>query len=108
MLLCECGEFIERNHSEIFRDYIHTSINPSTSTIGHKKCGFIFDFIDNEIPRKYSSKKELKSLAMRYADKCDLEQKDVEKYLVEVDRLKSIGNMSDNEILITALRKLQS
>lgn len=107
MLLCECGEFIEGNHSDIFKDYINTSINPSTSTIGHKKCGFIFDFIDNTIPRKYSSKKDLKSLAVKYADKCDLEQEYIGKYLMEVDRLKSIGNMPDNEILITALRKLK-
>ena len=108
MILCECGEFIERDNSEIFKDYIKTSINPSTSTIGHRKCGFIFDFIDNKMPKKYSSKKELKSLAIRYADQCGLEQEDIGKYLMEVDRLKSIGNMSDNGILIIALRKLRN
>lgn len=32
VMLCECGEFIKGN---VFRDYIRTSANPSTSTIGH-------------------------------------------------------------------------
>ena len=48
MILCECGEFIE---GETFKDYIQTSANPSTSTIGHKKCGLIFDFFDGKMPK---------------------------------------------------------
>ena len=54
---------------DTFRDYIRTSANPSTSTIGHKKCGYIFNFIDDKMPKKYSSRKELKLIAMKYAQK---------------------------------------
>jgi hypothetical protein len=57
MILCECGEFIE---GETFKDYIQTSANPSTSTIGHKKCGLIFNFFDNKMPKRYSSRKPLR------------------------------------------------
>jgi hypothetical protein len=37
-VICECGEIIE---GDTFKDYIITSANPSTPTIGHKKCGHI-------------------------------------------------------------------
>jgi len=93
MILCECGEFIE---GETFKDYIQTSANPSTSTIGHKKCGLIFNFLDNKMPKRYSSRKELKNL----------DQNTLGKFLLEVDRLKSLGKLSDYEILLTAYRRL--
>ena len=103
MILCECGELIDR---EIFREYIKTSVCPSSSTIGHEKCGYIFNFIDDKMPKKYSSRKELKVLAMRFAEKNKMQTGDAEKFMVEVDRLKSMGNMSDNKILIIAFQKI--
>jgi hypothetical protein len=102
-IICECGEIIE---GYTFRDYIKTSANPSTSTIGHKKCGHIFNFIDDKMPKKYSSRKDLKSLAMRFAEKNKLDSGNSERLLIEVDRLKSIGNLSDYDILTMALQKL--
>jgi hypothetical protein len=56
MIICECGEVIE---GCTFRDYLKTSVSPSTPTIGHKKCGHIFNFIDGNTPKKYSSRNEL-------------------------------------------------
>ena len=105
MILCECGEIIKDG---TFKDYIKTSVNPSTSTIGHQKCGLIFDFFDNKRPKKYSSKKELKSLAVFFAEKNDLEQKNIGKFLLEVDRLKSSGKFSDYDILLAAYKNLNN
>ncbi len=103
MIICECGEIIcDRG---LFKDYIKTSVNPSTPTIGHKKCGHIFNFIDGKRPKKYSSRTQLKSLAMDFAQKNKLNSWS-EKYLLEVDRLKSGGNLSDSEILVMAFQKL--
>ncbi len=103
MIICECGEIVDDN---IFRDFIRTSVNPSTPTIGHKKCGRIFNFIDEKTPRKYSSKRELKSLAIRFAERNNIETEAIGCFLVEVDRLKSLGTLSDSEILIKAFRKI--
>jgi hypothetical protein len=103
MILCECGEFID---GDIFRDYIKTSACPSSSTIGHKKCGRIFNFIDEKMPRKYSSRIELKILAMRFA-RMNLEDEIIGKFMVEVDRLKSDGNLSDHHILLKALIRFE-
>ncbi len=102
-IICECGEIIE---GHTFRDYIRTSSNPSTPTIGHEKCGRIFNFIDEKVLKIYSSKKELKTFAIIFAEKNNLNYGDIERFLVEVDRLKSSGNRSDAEILTTAFRKL--
>jgi hypothetical protein len=102
-IICECGEIVYGN---TFRDFIKTSANPSTSTIGHKKCGAIFNFIDGKMPKKYSSKKELKVLAMRFANINMLEGADAEMLLLEIDRLKSSGNLSDREILSAAYSKI--
>lgn len=103
MILCECGEFIE---GDTFRDYIKTSTNPSTATIGHQKCGMIFDFFDNKLPKKYSSKKELKSLAVKFANKKNMDSSTLGQFLVEVNWLKSQGRLSDYDILTTAFLKL--
>lgn len=100
MILCECGEFIE---GSTFKDYIETSTNPSTPTVGHAGCGLIFDFIDGEMPKSYSSRTELKSLALKFAEKNRLDDETTGKFLLEVDRLKSRGTMSDIEILMAAL-----
>ena len=102
-ILCECGDFIE---GRTFKAYIETSIGPSTPTVGHTKCGLIFDFIDGDMPKTYSSKKELKILAQKFAVKNDMDSEMSGKYLLEVDRLKSHGNMSDSDILIFAYKKL--
>ena len=101
MIICECGEIIEGN---TFRDYIRTSANPSTSTIGHRKCGYIFNFIDDKMSRRYSSRIELKSIAMKIAQKNNFLDDDIERFLIEVDRLKSSGNLTDNDILIAAFK----
>lgn len=104
MILCECGEIID---GRTFKDYIKTSANPSTPTIGHKDCGLIFDFIDGEIPKRYSSKAELKSIAMKFAEKKRLDPILLGKFLLEVDRLKSSGSLSDMEILIEAAKSIK-
>ncbi len=104
MILCECGEVIVGCK---FRDYIKTSANPSTPTIGHKKCGLVFNFIDDKIHKKYSSRKELKILARRFAEKNHMEGGAVEKFLLEVDRLKSGQHLSDCDILVAAFQKLK-
>jgi len=103
-IVCECGEFID---GHIFKDYIETKSNPSTPTIGHINCGLIFNFIDDEIPKKYSSKTELKSLAMRFAEKNKMSDEEIESFLIDVDRLKSSGKLSDNRILLTAYRSVE-
>ena len=103
MILCECGEFID---GDTFKDYIKTSVNPSTATIGHKKCGLVFDFFDGNMPKTFSSRKELKSLAMKFADKKNLDENAVGKFLIEVDRLKSLGKLSDCDILLMAYSRL--
>lgn len=103
IILCECGELVEEN---TFTAYTKTSANPSTRTIGHRKCGVIFNFIDGEKPKKYSSKKELKVLAAKFAGKNELLVENTGKFLLEVDRLKSSGRLSDAEILIGAYRRI--
>ncbi len=104
-IICECGEVIDCN--SIFKSYIKTSANPSTQTIGHKKCGCIFNFIDDKIPKKYSKKKELKSLAMKFAEKKNMKYDAISRFLLEVDRLKSSGNLSDSDILVAAFQRVQ-
>jgi len=99
MLCGGCGEIIDGG---TFKDYIKTSIGPSTPTIGHAKCGHIFNFIDGEAPKRYSSKKELKSLALKFAEKNQFDPEILGKFLLEVDRLKSKGTMTDVEILMEA------
>ncbi len=99
MILCECGEFIDRC---TFKDYIETSSNPSTPTFGHIGCGLIFNFVDGTLPKRYSSKKDLKTIAMRFAEMNNFDQKDLDRFLIEVDRLKSTGKLPDMDILIKA------
>jgi hypothetical protein len=57
------------------------------------------------MPKKYSSRKELKSHAMRFAEKNNMEYEAIGRFLLEVDRLKSCGTLSDIEVLIKAFRK---
>lgn len=58
------------------------------------------------MPKKYSSRIELKVLAMRFAEKNKLESGAVGKFLLEVDRLKASGNLSDYDILVKAFERL--
>jgi hypothetical protein len=105
VLICECGEIIDGG---TFRDYIKTSASPSSPTIGHRKCGHIFNFIDQKMSMKYSSKIELKSIAMRFALKNNIKSDAIEKFFVQVDKLKSSGNLSDSQIIIKAFQNIVS
>lgn len=91
---------------DTFVDYIKTSANPSTRTIGHRQCGIIFNFIDGKFAKRYSSRKELKILAAKFAGKNELLTQNIGEFLLEVDRLKSRGQLSDAEILIGAYKKM--
>lgn len=102
MILCECGEFIE---SAIFKDYMKTSLNPSTRTIGHKNCGLIFNFVDEKGPKRYSSRKELKTLAIKFALK-NMPAEYTAHFLLEVERFKSQGRLQDIEILMNAYHEV--
>ena len=103
-ILCECGEFV-RGHT--FKDFIPTSISPSTPTFGHSECGLIFDLVDGELPRSFSTRIQLKSIAMRFAEMNKMEDGSACLFLLEVDRLKSRGNVCDMDILIAAHRIVQ-
>lgn len=102
MILCECGEFIE---NAFFKCYINTSSNPSTGTIGHRNCGLVFNFIDEKPPKIYSSRKELKIQAARFAKK-NMPTEYIPQFLLEVERLKTHGNMQDVQILHDAYQKI--
>ena len=58
------------------------------------------------MPREYSSKRELKSLAIRFAEKNIFESGNIEKFMIQVDKLKSSGNLSDNQILHKAFNNI--
>ncbi len=58
--------------------------------------------------KKYSSRKELKSLAMKFTEKNRFDDASRERFLIEVDRLKSSGNLSDRDILVIAFQRLQN
>ena len=104
MIICDCGKFI--GSADRFRDFIKTSSSPSTSTFGHRDCGFIFNLVDGKPPKKYSSKKELKSMAMVFASKNGLSNQATQKFLLLIDRLKRDGNFSDYDILTEAQKQL--
>jgi hypothetical protein len=103
-ILCECGDFVE---GHTFKDYIPTSIGPSTPTFGHTGCGLIFDLVDGELPKRFSSRVQLKGIAMRFAEMNKMGDELVGLFLLEVDRLKSRGNLSDIDILIAAHKAIQ-
>jgi len=58
------------------------------------------------MPRKYSSKRELKSLAIRFAEKNNFKSENIEKFMIQVDKLKSSGNLSDFQILHKAFNNI--
>ncbi len=103
-ILCECGEFVQ---GHTFKDYIPTTIGPSTPTFGHSGCGLIFDLINGELPKSFSSRVQLKSIAMRFAEMNRMDDESVGLFLLEVDRLKSQGNICDIDILIEAHKTIQ-
>jgi hypothetical protein len=103
-ILCECGEFVQ---GHTFKDYIPTSIGPSTSTFGHCGCGLIFNLVDGELPKSFSTRVQLKSIAMRFAEMNKMEDESVCLFLLEVDRLKSWGNICDIDILFAAHKTVQ-
>ena len=106
MIICECGKLISSANK--FKDFINTASNPSTPTFGHSECGFIFNLVDGELPKKYSSKKELKSMAMAFAEKKRLSNHSTQRFLLLVDRLKRGSNFSDYNILMEAYRQISS
>ena len=106
MILCECGKFISSANK--FKDFIKTASNPSTPTFGHSECGFIFNLVDGELPKKYSSKKELKGMAMAFAEQKKMSNSSTQKFLLLVDRLKRGSNFSDYNILIEAYKQISS
>jgi hypothetical protein len=103
-ILCECGDFVE---GHTFKDYIPTSIGPSTPTFGHSGCGLIFDLVDGELPKRFSSRVQLKGIAMRFAKMNKMDDELVGTFLLEVDRLKSRGSLSDIDILIAAHKAIK-
>jgi len=107
IFLCECGKVIrEEIRDDTFKDYINTSQNPSTRTIGHSNCGLIFNFVDGNWPKKYSSRKELKTLAATFAESNKLSSEETGKFMLEVDKLKSCGKLSDDRILVYAYQSV--
>jgi len=103
IFVCECGRLVR---DDTFKVYINTSINPSTRTIGHSNCGLIFNFVDGSWPKKYSIKKELKILAVAFAENNKIHSEQIGRFLLEVDRLKSHGKFSDEQILVYAYQSV--
>ncbi len=103
-ILCECGEFVQ---GHTFKDYIPTTIGPSTCTFGHSGCGLIFNLVDGNLPKSFSTRIQLKGIAMRFAEMNKMEDESVGLFLLEVDRLKSQGNICDIDILISAHKAIQ-
>jgi hypothetical protein len=102
-ILCECGKFVQ---GHTFKDYIPTSIGPSTSTFGHSDCGLIFNLVDGELPKRFSTRIQLKGIAMRFAEINYIQDEALCLFLLEVDRLKSAGNICDIDILNKAYKKV--
>ena len=98
-ILCECGEFVQ---GHTFKDYMPTSIGPSTPTFGHSGCGLIFNLVDGELPKSFSTRVQLKGIAMRFAEINKMKDEFLCLFLLEVDRLKSKGSICDIDILIAA------
>lgn len=59
-------------------------------------------------PKRFSSKIELKGIAMKFAERNKLVYKITERFLIEVDRLKSLGTLCDMDILVAALKAIEA
>lgn len=103
MIICECGEVVGKNR---FKAYIKTTCNPSTSTFGHNICGIIFNFVDSNFNERYSSKIQLKVIARKFADSMRMSSKDIEKFMLHVDRLKRSGSLTDFTIIKRACESM--
>lgn len=103
LIICECGDVVGKNW---FRAYIKTSSNPSTSTFGHNACGVIFNFVDLDLKERYTSKVELKVIAKKTADSMRMKAEDTERFLLEVDRLKRNGTLTDFMIIKRACERV--
>jgi hypothetical protein len=66
----------------------------------------LLNLVDQGLPKRYSSRKELKTLAMNFSKKLNLDNRATELFLLEVDRLKSKGILSDGEIIARAHKKI--
>jgi len=62
--------------------------------------------VDGKCPKKYSSKRELKTIAAAFAQINELSSEETGKFLLEVDRLKSCGKLSDDRILVYAYQNV--
>ncbi|MDQ1254517.1 MAG: hypothetical protein QG646_3784 [Euryarchaeota archaeon] len=91
---------------DTFKAYINTSQNPSTRTIGHSSCGLIFNFVDGNWPKKFSPKRELTILAAAFAENNKLNSEQTGRFLLEVNRLKSYGTYSDDQIFVYAYQNI--
>jgi hypothetical protein len=60
------------------------------------------------MPKQYSSKAELKSIAVKFAEKKKIDLTALARFLLEVDRLKSVGVFSDVDILIAASKTIKA
>jgi len=74
----------------------------TSSTFGHSGCGLIFNLVNGELPKSFSTRIQLKGIAMRFAEMNKMEEEVVGLFLLEVDRLKSRGTICDIDILIAA------
>ncbi|MFZ3163849.1 MAG: hypothetical protein WA128_10520 [Methanothrix sp.] len=57
------------------------------------------------MPKRYSSKIELKGIAMKFAEKNKMSVDTIERMLIQIDRMKSTGTLSDGEILAAVIKK---
>jgi hypothetical protein len=62
--------------------------------------------VDGNWPKKYSSRKELKILAITFAENNKLHSEQIGNFLLEVDRLKTHGKFSDDQILVYAYQNV--
>jgi hypothetical protein len=91
-ILYECGEFVQ---GHTFKDYIPTTIGPSTSTFGHCGCGLIFNLVDGNLPKSFSTRIQLKGIAMRFAEMNKIGAESVGLFLLDCrhDVLSCMANL---------------
>ncbi len=75
-------------------------------TIEHYKCGLIFSYVDGTLPKRYSSRTELKGIVMSFAMK-KMEAITIVSFLLGFDRLKSSGNMCNADMLFKAYEAIK-
>lgn len=65
----------------------------------------MINFVDEKRPKRYSSRKELKMLACKFAQK-NLPVENTAQFLLAVERFKSQGRLQDLEILMNAYHEV--